>query len=115
MIRPVLLVILVSCSIAAFSQADEPEGKKDFTKIKTGMSEMQVRKIVGEPEIRERFKTLRAGTHDTSTYWRYDNDLTIIFRNHYVDRMEKNHAALLQLVQEWADPKNKDGIILLYK
>lgn len=97
-----------------FAQEGE-EKKKDFTRVKTGMSEAQVKKLVGNPEVLERFKTLKKGTTDTTTYWRYENDLTIVFKNHYVEGIERDHNALLQHVQEWADPRNKDGIKLIYK
>ncbi len=79
------------------------------------MTEAQVKKVVGNPEMIENFKTLKIGTKDTTTYWRYENDLTIIFKKHLVEGIERNHSAMLQRVQEWADPKNKDGIKLLFK
>ena len=94
---------------------DSEEKKKDFTKVKIGMSEPQVKKLVGNPEMVEHFKTLKIGTKDTTTYWRYENDLTIILKKHVVEDIERNHTALLQRIQEWADPKNKEGIKLLYK
>ena len=115
----VKLITLFLCFMgfvfSAFAQTDDAEIKKDFTKVKLGMSEAQVKKVVGNPEIIDRFKTVKRGTKDTSTYWRYENNLTIIFKNHYVLGLEKNHSVILQSVQEWADPKNKDSLILLYK
>jgi hypothetical protein len=115
MLRHILLLILVVVGTQAFSQTEEGEKKKDFTKIKQGMNEAQVKKLVGNPEFVEKFKTLKKGTTDTTTYWRYENDLTIIFKNHYVEEIERDHNQLLQRIQEWADPKNRDGIKLLYK
>jgi len=109
-----LLIFCTLLSVNLFAQETE-EKKKDFTKLKTGMNEMQVKKLVGNPEIIEKFKTLKKGTTDTIIYWRYENDLTVIFKNHYLEDIERDHNALLQRVQEWADPKNKDGIKLLYK
>ncbi len=107
-------VFLNTFSFYAIAQ-NVDEAKKDFTKVKVGMTEAQVKKVVGNPEIIENFKTLKIGTKDTTTYWRYENDLTIIFKRHLVESIERNHSALLQRIQEWADPKNKDGIKLLFK
>jgi hypothetical protein len=102
-------------AVASLYAQEGEEKKKDFTKVKPGMSEEQVKKVVGNPEIIEKFKTLQIGTTDTTTYWRYENDLTIIFKRHYVEGIERDHNMLLQRIQEWADPKNKNGIKLLYK
>jgi hypothetical protein len=113
--KHIFLLIFVTISVHVFSQTEETEKKKDFTKIKQGMNEAQVKKVVGTPEFVEKFKTLKKGTTDTTTYWRYENDLTIVFKNHYVEEIERDHNQLLLHIQEWADPKNKDGMLLLYK
>jgi hypothetical protein len=107
-----MLAFNVACT-ALMAQTDT--AKKDVGRIRAGMNEAMVRKVAGNPEIIEQFKTVKKGTRDTSTYWRYEDDLTVIFRRHIVEAIEKDHAALLRQIQEWADPKNKDGIKLLYK
>ena len=78
------------------------------------MSEQQVIKLVGDPERKERFKTLRIGTHDTTAYWNFEQDITVIFRNHYVESVERNRNNILLKLQEWADPKNKDSVRVIY-
>jgi len=110
-----LFLFIILATFSTFAQTDDSEMKKDFTKVKIGMNEAQVKKIVGNPEVVENFKTIKIGTKDTTTYWRYENDMTIIFKKHIVDGIERNHSAMLQKVQEWADPKNKDRIKLLFK
>ncbi len=110
-----IVLFFMLISFAAFSQSEEIDFKKNFPKVNIGMSELQVKKLVGNPEMIEHFKTLKIGTTDTTTYWRYEQDFTIIFKNHVVEEIEKNHNALLQRIQDWANPKNKDGIKLLYK
>src|SRR5450631_2969910 len=79
-----LFVFLNTFSFSSIAQNGD-EVKKDFTKVKVGMNESQVKKVVGNPEIIENFKTLIIGTKDTTTYWRYENDLTIIFKKHLVE------------------------------
>lgn len=110
----ILIFFSIIFSSNLFAQESD-DIKKDFTKVKVGMTEAQVKKVVGNPEMIENFKTLKIGTKDTTTYWRYENDLTIIFKKHLVEGIERNHSAMLQRVQEWADPKNKDGIKLIFK
>ena len=111
----ILIFLSIVFSSTFLSAQEGDDTKKDFTKVKVGMTEAQVKKVVGNPEMIENFKTLKIGTKDTTTYWRYENDLTIIFKKHVVEGIERNHSAMLQRVQEWADPKNKDGIKLLFK
>ncbi|MCE2788106.1 MAG: hypothetical protein ACK445_05685 [Bacteroidota bacterium] len=113
MIRLLLgLICLLSVSILHAQLPDEE--KKDIKKAKIGMSEKQLIKVAGEPERKERFKTIIQGSTDTTCYWLYENDITVILRNHYIDRIERDRNAILLKVQEWADPKNKDGINLIY-
>lgn len=107
-----ILFVFVPCLI--FGQNEENQAAK-IARVKVGMSELQVKKIVGNPEIVEKFKTIKRNTIDTCTYWRYENDITIIFKKHLVIEVERDHNALLQRIQDWADRKNKDSILLLYK
>jgi hypothetical protein len=94
----------------------QDETKQDFSRLKTGMNEQQVIKCVGNPLRIETFKTLRKGTTDTVTYWYYDEkDITLIFTRHIFTDTEKDRNALLQRIQNWANPKNSDGIKLLMK
>jgi hypothetical protein len=114
-VRILIFFTILFSSTFLFAQTDETEFNKHFLKVKIGMTEAQVKKEIGNPPIIENFKTLKIGTKDTTTYWRYENDMTVIFNKHIVEAIERNHNAMLQRVQEWADPKNKDGIKLLFK
>lgn len=108
------LIVLNSAWIFSFSQQIENEGKKDFTKLKSGMSEKQIIKTVGEPIKIESFRTVKPSTHDTTVFWRYENDLTLIITNHYFQNIERNFSLILIRLQEWADPKNKDSLRVIY-
>jgi len=110
-----LFIFFFITSTFLFAQTDEAEFNKHFMKVKIGMTEEQVKKEIGNPPFIETFKTLKIGTKDTTTYWRYENDMTVIFKKHIVEEIERNHSVMLHKIQEWADPKNKDGIILLFK
>src|SRR5574343_1470372 len=106
-----LTIFLVILSFKLYSQNEETQAAK-IARIKVGMNEIQVKKIAGNPEIVEHFKTLKRNTRDTCTYWRYEDDVTIIFKRHIVVEIERDHNSLLQRIQEWADKKNKDSIII---
>jgi hypothetical protein len=108
-------IVLLGCLVVVQrAGAQDEQVKKNFARLREGMSEAEVKRLVGNPEVIERFRTVPKGTHDTTTYWRYENDLTILFLNHYLHKMEPDHNALLQRIQEWADPNNKEGIRLIY-
>lgn len=109
-----LYSLLLFCSpVLLFAQQAEEE-KKHIGRAKAGMSEKELLKVAGEPERKERFKTIQTGLSDTTCYWLYQNEITVILRNHNIEKIERDRNGLLLKIQEWADPKNKDGIKLIY-
>lgn len=90
------------------------EERNNFNKVLSGLSEVNVREIVGVPARVEPFVTINNSTGDTSTYWVYNNLYTIVFRNHFVDYVERDRSLFLAKVQQWASPQNKDGIRIKY-
>ena len=105
------LILLCACSFSLLAQEEKP---KDFTKVVPGLTERQVREVVGFPSRGERFKTVVKGTHDTCTYWVYNNQYTVVFKNHLVDRIETDRSAFLAKIQYWAAPDNPDRVQLIY-
>lgn len=93
---------------------DDAEENRAFDKILTGYSEKNVREIVGNPERVEGFITIRPSTNDTNTYWVYPNTFTVIFKNHYVDYVEKNRVEFLKKIQSIANPSNPQGVKIIY-
>lgn len=112
--RLYIIVIFLLTGFSLWAQQPEEETKKDITKVRVGMSEKELIKIAGEPERKERFKTLQNGTSDTTAYWLFNNNITIILKNHYVERIERDRNNILTKLQEWADPNNKEGIKIIY-
>lgn len=108
------LFILITCLCSVSLHAQQTEEKKDIKKVKVGMSEKDLIKVAGDPERKERFKTIVTGTTDTTAYWLYENDITIILKNHVVERIERDRNSILTNLQNWADPKNKEGIRIIY-
>lgn len=108
------LFILITCLWGVSLHAQQTEEKKDIKKVKVGMSEKDLIKVAGDPERKERFKTIVTGTTDTTAYWLYENDITIILKNHVVERIERDRNSILTNLQNWADPKNKEGIRIIY-
>lgn len=100
---------------AAPATAQEPDENLPFEKIIPGLSELNVRELVGAPMRIEPFITIRTATGDTTTYWVYPNLYTIAFKNHYVSNLEKNRVAFLKHLQNIADPKNPQGIQFIYE
>lgn len=86
---------------------------KKFAAIKPGTSEADVVKQVGEPKKIEHFTTVRNNSYDTSRYWRYENDVIIIFTNHAVESVEPKWDALLRKIQQRANRKDDDGIKII--
>jgi hypothetical protein len=106
-----MLPMLFALSVLA---QDDAEEEKAFAKILPGHSEKNVRELVGNPERVEGFVTIRPSTKDTNTYWVYPNTYTIIFKNHFVDYVEKNRVEFLKKIQSIADPSNPQGIRIIY-
>lgn len=82
-------------------------------KILPGLSEHNVREIIGVPARVEPFITV-TNQKDTNTFWVYNNLHTIVFKNHYVEYVERDRNLFLLHVQQWADPKNKQGVKFIY-
>lgn len=86
---------------------------KKFAAIKPGTSEADVIRQVGDPKRIEPFSTVRNQTYDTSYYWRYENDITIIFTNHAVETIEPRWENVLKRIQQRANRKDENGISII--
>jgi hypothetical protein len=86
---------------------------KKYAVIKTGTSEADVIKILGEPKKIESFSTVKNNTYDTSYYWKYDGDITIIFTNHAVETIEPKWENVLKRIQQKANKKDENGITII--
>lgn len=86
---------------------------KKFAAIKPGTSEADVIKQVGDPKKIESFTTVRNNSYDTSRYWRYENDVIIIFTNHAVESVEPKWETLLRKIQQRANRKDEEGIKII--
>lgn len=106
-----IFLMLFSSSLQAQKDADNAA---EFEKILPGHSEKNVREIVGNPERVEAFITIRPSTKDTNTYWVYSNTYTVIFKNHFVDYVEKDRVAFLKKIQSIANPSNPQGVKIIY-
>lgn len=107
------LLLLLNCllfGLGAYAQHGLP---KKFAAIKPGTSEADVIKQVGEPKRIESFSTVRNQTFDTSYYWRYENDITIVFTNHAVEVIEPRWENVLKRIQQRANRKDENGISII--
>jgi len=86
---------------------------KKYADIKTGTSESDVIKILGEPKKIESFSTVKNNTYDTSYYWKYDGDITIILTNHAVENIEPKWENVLKRIQQKANKKDENGITII--
>jgi hypothetical protein len=86
---------------------------KKYAAITAGTSEADVIKILGEPKKIESFSTVRNNTYDTSYYWKYDGDITIIFTNHAVETIEPKWENVLKRIQQKANKKDENGITII--
>lgn len=89
------------------------ENKERWKALKPGMSEPQLRQIMGEPIRFEPYTTVKYNTYDTSVYWRYADDKVVVVTNHLVERVEHNRQQLLTFIQKHASKKDKDGLIII--
>jgi hypothetical protein len=98
------------------AQQSDAQQKRAFDNLLPGMTMAKVRETIGNPTRVEHFKLLHLQTGDTSICWYYGtNGWTIFFRNTFLDRIEKNRDQMLLKIQQWSDPKNTDGIQLIYE
>lgn len=86
---------------------------KKFMLIKPGTSENDVVKLVGEPIKIERFVTVKNNTSDTSRYWRYQGDITVVFTNHAVSMVEPKWDNVLKHIQLYANRQDQEGIKII--
>jgi hypothetical protein len=107
-----LIILPLFCSLLIVFNANAQALPKKFREIKTGTSEVDVIKLVGNPTRVERFVTVKNNTYDTSRYWRY-NDVTIVFTNHAVEKVETKWEMVLKHIQQYANRKDNDGINII--
>ena len=86
---------------------------KKFASIKLGTSESDVIKQIGNPDKIERFVTVKNNTFDTSKYWRYQGDITIVFTNHAVSAIQPKWENVLKHIQQYANRKDEEGIKII--
>lgn len=84
-----------------------------FRTIKPGTSEPDVIKQVGEPQRIEKFATVKNNSFDTTRYWRYSNDVIIIFTNHAVDAVVAKWDVVLKRIQQRAARKDEEGLTIV--
>lgn len=107
--RFVVLMICLTIGKLGISQSLP----KKYAAIITGTSEADVIKILGEPKKIESFSTVKNNTYDTSYYWKYDGDITIIFTNHAVETIEPKWENVLKRIQQKANKKDENGITII--
>jgi hypothetical protein len=107
--RVIILLILTLFTFCAFAQTP----KSDWNQLKPGMSAVDVKKWIGEPQKIESFYTIPFQTTDTSFYWRYDGGKVVIIKNHMLERIETDRNALLRNIQQKAFKQTKDGLIIV--
>lgn len=113
MIKPFAIIftslLLMPVLFAQPNEQDMPA----WDLLKAGMSEIQVKQLIGEPTRLEAFTTVRYNSYDTSVYWRYPNNAVVVFTNHLLDRVETDRDALLRYIQQRAFKKQADGLVIV--
>lgn len=104
-------LFLFAAGVSVLAQSGEANEK--LKAIKPGMSEPQLRQIMGDPIRFEPYTTVKYNTFDTSVYWRYPDEKVIVVTNHLVERVEQNRQQLLIFIQQHASKKDKDGLIII--
>jgi hypothetical protein len=107
--RVVLLVMILALGKLCLAQGLP----KKYAAIAVGTSEADVIKKLGEPKKIESFSTVKNNTYDTSYYWRYDGDITIIFTNHAVETIEPKWDNVLKRIQQKANKKDENGLTII--
>ena len=106
--------VLIFFSLALIGKAQQPsDPKKSWEQLKPGMSDIDVKRTIGEPQKIESFATVKTNTFDTSVYWRYPNGKIVVITNHLFERVEKNREELLRSIQQHTS-KNKGLKIVTY-
>jgi hypothetical protein len=113
--KHVFICVLWLNAVHAVAQQSDAELKKAFEKLTLGTSMENVKATVGSPTRVEPFKLIMTQTGDTAICWYYAvNDWTLLFTNKYLNRVIKDRDTFLLKLQEWSNPKNQDGIRILY-
>ncbi len=86
---------------------------KKFAELKVGMSYVDVKKVVGDPIKIESFITVKNSTSDTTYYWRYQNDITLLITNYALEAVEPKWETVLKKIQMSANLKNENGITII--
>ena len=99
--------LLIFICLSFTGSAQQPsDTKKSWDKLNTGMSDVDVKKLIGEPLKIESFATVKTNTFDTSVYWRYPNGEIVVITNHLFERVEKNRDELLRSIQQKTSTNN---------
>jgi hypothetical protein len=111
----VIYVALGYTNHANAQQTMDAATKRAFDGLLLGMSMETVKEQVGNPTRIEPFKLIHIQSGDTTLCWYYGiNGWTLLFKNRYLDKIERNRDQLLNKVQSWSDPRNPDGIKIYY-
>ena len=112
-----MLKYIISCMYVLLSnnhlRAQSIDAKDKWKLVKPGMSEPQLKQLIGDPTRFEPYTTVRYNTFDTSVYWRYPDEKIVVVTNHLVERIEHNRQQLLTFIQQHASKKDKDGLIII--
>ncbi|MBW7845974.1 MAG: hypothetical protein H3C45_10105 [Bacteroidia bacterium] len=107
--RVYLLSLLIIWSLSGVAQTVPDK----FRSIAIGTSEPDVIKLVGEPKSIANFVTVKNNSFDTSRYWRYKNDVIIVFTNHAVEAVITKWENLLKHIQKQATREDSDGLKII--
>jgi hypothetical protein len=110
-VRSALLLFSILC-LQQFVSAQQAS-EKTLLQLKPGMSDVQVRQIIGDPTRLENFSTVAYNTSDTTVYWRYGTELVLVITNHMFNRTELNREQLLRYIQQHAFQPNAQGLIIV--
>jgi hypothetical protein len=112
----ITIFILAKFNTQAIAQQQvDAATKRAFETLLPGMTMERVREQVGNPTRIEPFKFIHIQTGDTTVCWYYGNNgYTLLFKNKYLDKVERNRDQLLNKMQNWSSPSNPDGIKIYY-
>jgi len=99
-----LLILL--CLINMANAQTKPYA--DLHLIKPGMSESEVKKLIGEPD-KEKYYTINKITHDTNTYWDYAPEQTVYFTQHKVTHVDYHKDAIKERIRMSIEKNNREG------
>lgn len=108
-LRAIVSKVFLVGAVAAMAQGLP----KKYAAIKPGTSEPDLIKLVGEPKKIESFVTVKNHTFDTSYYWRYESEITVIITNHAVESVEPKWENVLKRIQQKAGLTGNEGIKII--